>query len=33
MMHPIVCAEKAFLMSDECQVILQQLEIGGYALV
>ena len=26
MTHPIVSAEKAFLMSDEFQVILQQLE-------
>ena len=33
MTHPIVSAEKAFLMSDEFQVILQHLEIGGYALV
>jgi hypothetical protein len=33
MTHPTVSAEKAFLMSDEFQVILQHLEIGGYALV
>ncbi len=33
MTHPIVSAEKAFLMSDEFQVILQHFEIGGYALV
>jgi hypothetical protein len=33
MTHPAVSAEKAFLMSDEFQVILQHLEIGGYALV
>jgi chitin disaccharide deacetylase len=32
MTHPTVSAEKAFLMSDEFQVILQHLEIGGYAL-
>ena len=33
MTHPTVSVEKAFLMSDEFQVILQHLEIGGYALV
>jgi len=33
MTHPNISAEKAFLMSDEFQVILQDLEIGGYALV
>ena len=33
MTHPIISAEKEFLMSDEFQVILQHLEIGGYALV
>jgi len=33
MTHPAVSAEKAFLMSDEFLVILQHLEIGGYALV
>jgi predicted glycoside hydrolase/deacetylase ChbG (UPF0249 family) len=33
MTHPTISAEKAFLMSDEFQVILQHLEIGGYALV
>jgi hypothetical protein len=29
MTHPTVSAEKAFLMSDEFQVILQHLEIAG----
>ena len=33
MTHPTVSAEKVFLVSDEFQVILQQLEIGGYGLV
>ena len=33
MTHPIVNAEEEYLMSDEFQVILQRLEIGGYALV
>jgi hypothetical protein len=33
MTHPIVSAEEEYLMSDEFQVILQRLEIGGYALV
>jgi predicted glycoside hydrolase/deacetylase ChbG (UPF0249 family) len=33
MTHPIVHAEEEYLMSDEFQVILQRLEIGGYALV
>ena len=33
MTHPTVNEEEAFLMSDEFQVILQRLEIGGYALV
>jgi len=33
MTHPIVNGEKEYLMSDEFQVILQRLEIGGYALV
>jgi hypothetical protein len=33
MTHAAISAEKAFLMSDEFQAILQHLEIGGYALV
>ena len=33
MTHPTVSAERAFLMSDEFQVILQHIEIGGYAVV
>ena len=33
MTHPIVNEEEAYLMSDEFRVILQRLEIGGYALV
>ena len=33
MTHPIVNEEEEYLMSDEFQVILQRLEIGGYALV
>ena len=33
MTHPIVNAEEEYLMSDEFQIILQRLEIGGYALV
>jgi predicted glycoside hydrolase/deacetylase ChbG (UPF0249 family) len=33
MTHPIVNEEEEYLMSDEFQVILQHLEIGGYALV
>jgi chitin disaccharide deacetylase len=33
MTHPTVSAEKAFLMSDQFEVILQRLEIGGYELV
>jgi predicted glycoside hydrolase/deacetylase ChbG (UPF0249 family) len=33
MTHPIVNGEEEYLMSDEFQVILQRLEIGGYALV
>ena len=33
MTHPIVQAEAEFLMSDEFQLMLQRLEIGGYALV
>jgi hypothetical protein len=31
--HAIVSAEEEYLMSDEFQVILQRLDIGGYALV
>jgi chitin disaccharide deacetylase len=33
MTHPTVSAEEEYLMSDKFQVILQRLEIGGYALV
>jgi predicted glycoside hydrolase/deacetylase ChbG (UPF0249 family) len=33
MTHPIVKAEEEYLMSDEFQIILQRLEIGGHALV
>jgi chitin disaccharide deacetylase len=33
MTHPIVKEEQEFLMSDEFEVRLQSLEIGGYALV
>ena len=33
MTHPIVNGEEEYLMSDEFQVILQRLEIGGYARV
>ena len=33
MTHPILNGEEEYLMSDEFQVILQRLEIGGYALV
>ena len=33
MTHPIVNGEEEYLMSDEFQVILQRLEIGGYELV
>jgi predicted glycoside hydrolase/deacetylase ChbG (UPF0249 family) len=33
MTHPVVNGEEEYLMSDEFQVILQRLEIGGYALV
>ncbi len=33
MTHPVVQAESDYLMSDEFQVMLQRLEIGGYALV
>jgi predicted glycoside hydrolase/deacetylase ChbG (UPF0249 family) len=33
MTHPVVRTEADYLMSDEFQVILQRLEIGGYALV
>ena len=33
MTHPIVNPEEEYLMSDEFQVILQRLQIGGYALV
>ncbi len=33
MTHPIVNGEEEYLMSDQFQVILQRLEIGGYALV
>jgi predicted glycoside hydrolase/deacetylase ChbG (UPF0249 family) len=33
MTHPIVNGEEEYLTSDEFQVILQRLEIGGYALV
>jgi hypothetical protein len=33
MTHPIVNEEEEYLMSDEFKVILQRLEIGGYALV
>jgi predicted glycoside hydrolase/deacetylase ChbG (UPF0249 family) len=33
MTHPIVNGEEEYLMSDEFQVILQRLEVGGYALV
>ena len=33
MTHPVVRAEAKFLMSDEFQLMLQRLEVGGYALV
>jgi len=33
MTHPIVREEREYLLSDEFQVMLQRLEIGGYALV
>jgi len=33
MTHPIVSGEEEYLMSDEFQVILQRVKIGGYALV
>ena len=33
MTHPVVQAETEYLMSDEFRVMLQRLEIGGYALV
>jgi len=33
MTHPVMNAEEKYLMSDEFQVILQPLEISGYALV
>ncbi len=33
MTHPIVNAEEEYIMSDEFHVILQRLEISGYALV
>jgi predicted glycoside hydrolase/deacetylase ChbG (UPF0249 family) len=33
MTHPVVDPEAEYLMSDEFQVMLQRLEIGGYALV
>jgi predicted glycoside hydrolase/deacetylase ChbG (UPF0249 family) len=33
MTHPHISAEEEYLMSDEFQVVLQRLEIGGYALV
>ena len=33
MTHPVLRTEANYLMSDELQVILQRLEIGGYALV
>lgn len=33
MTHPVVQVESEYLMSDEFQVMLQRLEIGGYALV
>ncbi len=33
MTHPIISAEEEYLMSDKFQVILQRLDIGGYALV
>ena len=33
MTHPVVQAEAEFLMGGEFQLMLQRLEIGGYALV
>jgi chitin disaccharide deacetylase len=33
MTHPVVQAEMEYLMSDEFQVLLQRLQVGGYALV
>ena len=33
MTHPIVHKEEAYLMSDEFGVMLERLNIGGYALV
>jgi hypothetical protein len=33
MTHPVVNEEAEHLLSDEFQVMLQRLEIGGYALV
>jgi predicted glycoside hydrolase/deacetylase ChbG (UPF0249 family) len=33
MTHPIVEGEMEYLMSDECQVMMERLEMGGYALV
>jgi hypothetical protein len=33
MTHPVDQVESDYLMSDEFQVMLQRLEIGGYALV
>ena len=33
MAHPIVPAEAAYLLSDEFQAMLQQVNVGGYALV
>jgi chitin disaccharide deacetylase len=33
MTHPVMNTEEEYLISDEFQVILQPLEIGGYALV
>jgi predicted glycoside hydrolase/deacetylase ChbG (UPF0249 family) len=33
MTHPVVDQEAEYLMSDQCQVMLQRLEVGGYALV
>ena len=33
MTHPVVDREAEYLMSDEFRLMLQRLEIGGYALV
>jgi predicted glycoside hydrolase/deacetylase ChbG (UPF0249 family) len=33
MTHPIVRMESEYLMSDQFQVMLQRLDVGGYALV